>query len=170
MWYSCSFTSKFLQSESRVFTRLACNCSFLQDLDALAPDGAWSSLSDLPVRLQKFPAIWLRIWGLLYLAELSDLNGGWFRWEGKYFRKIFLGGFTSATRYSYDEEVLLGGKRKLKFSFYKTFFFSISQTITQAEYTQARCTQGTSSTNGRLILVVVGVTKVPIISFPTGRC
>ena len=55
------------------------NCSFLQDLDALAPDGASNPLSDLPVRLQKFPAICLRIGGLLYLAELSDLNGRWFR-------------------------------------------------------------------------------------------
>ena len=31
---------KFWRSESRVFTRLAYNCSFLRDLDALAPDGA----------------------------------------------------------------------------------------------------------------------------------
>ena len=113
----------FLQSEPRVFTRLAFNCGFLRDLDALAPVGAWSPLPDLSVRLQKFPAMWLRIGGLLYLAELSDLNGRWFRWEGKYFRKIFLGGFTSATRYNCGEEV----KRKLNFSFYKTPL-SISQT------------------------------------------
>ena len=124
----------FLRSESRVFTRLAYICRFLQDLDALAPDGAWSPLSDSSVRWpkKKFPAIWLRIGGLLYLAELSDLNGRWFRWEGKYFRKIFLGGFTSATRYNYGADVkivffLLGGKRKLNFSFYKTSF-SISHT------------------------------------------
>ena len=90
MWYSCNFTSKFLQSESRVFTRLAYSCSFLQDLDALASDGAWSPLSDWPVRLQKFPAIWLRIGGLLYLTELSDLNGIWFRWEGKYIIYIYI--------------------------------------------------------------------------------
>ena len=30
----------FVQSEPRVFTRLAFNCSFLRDLDALAPVGA----------------------------------------------------------------------------------------------------------------------------------
>ena len=55
-----------------------------------------------------------------------------------------------------------------KFSFYKSPLFFRLTNNTLAKHTQARCTQGTSSTNGLQILGVVRVTKVPIISFSYG--
>ena len=55
--------------------------------------------------LQKSQAIWLKVGGLLYLADCQFLSGDGLDERKNYLRNIFLGGFTYAVRCNYGEEV-----------------------------------------------------------------
>ena len=62
--------------------------------------------------------------------------------------RFFLGGFTSATRYNYGEEVkigffLVGGKKGTKLFFSQNSLSFFLTNNTQAEYTQAKNKQST---------------------------
>ena len=66
------------------------------------------SIVRLAGRLQKFPDIWLRIGVFCILQNCQILTRDGLDERENIFRKIFLGGFTSATRYNYGEEVKIG--------------------------------------------------------------